>query len=290
MDPGHDARARVQRPVRRLPVPDGAVLRGRARRPAADVGRPAAVAGGAAGARGVGDGAPARRHALAAAGASRTWPPARCSCSTRSSSPTWTGPRSRCSPTRCCRGCWSPCTRACAIRAAGAGRRCSRCSSPAAAAASTPASLGWVLLGPVLLLVYERLFGDVRAGRDRTVPRPADSAGGARLAVVADGPRGRRHPRAEHPAVHRATGGDLEPDEPHREPAADGLLAQLLRDQLHRSAQAVLRLGRAAAVLAMGRRSVAARARAGARRAAVDAAPPLCPVPAGADARRSCWR
>ena len=144
------------------------------------------------------------------------------------------------------------------------------------------AVVGWMLVGPLVLLIYEPLIGSVRW---------RDSAGFlVRVGVVgtlaslwwivpAGGARRVRH---RLPPVHRAAALDLGDQQRARGAAADGVLDVVHRRRvLRRRSPAVQRGGHAAVQPARGGR-VAAAAGARARRLRADAG-------AGATPRSCCW-
>ena len=146
---------------------------------------------------------------------------------------------------------------------------------------------GWVLLGPLLLLLYEWFTGTVGRPR-RVVAHVADGRPlGSGLALVARAGGCPRGVRDQLPSLHRVGRRDLGHDEHPREPAPDGLLAELSRRWLRGRAAAVLRRQRGASLLAARRRRVAARARARDRRTRVDAALALRALLPAAPARRA---
>ena len=122
----------------------------------------------------------------------------------------------------------------------------------------------WVLLGPVLLALYEWLSRETLAAR-RAVVRLADRAADrARRALVGRADARAGALRRGLPALHRAAGDDLVDHQPARVAAADGLLDLLPRRRLRRAAAAAVRRRRRAAVLLAGGDRGPARARAGA--------------------------
>ena len=154
-------------------------------------------------------------------------------------------PRDRrsCSATPRCRGCSSWCA-----------RRPRRCASPGLARLAglvAPAAfaliltsigggingavVGWMLVGPLVLMVYEPLVGSVR-WRDSAGLRllRVGVLGAARLAVVDRAAARPRALRRRLPAVHRAAALDLGHQQRHRGAAPDGLLDVLLRRRLLR--------------------------------------------------------
>ena len=167
MDADGPARARLRRPVRRLPVPDGAVVRARRRARAADLGRPPALARHAARARGAGASCGCSTRCSTGRAARRTSPRRCSSCSTRTSRSTRTARRSRCSPTPRCRGCCSRSTAACASRAAWRWPALFALVLTCTGGGVNAAVTGWVLLGPLLFVLYERFVGGVPRGAIR---------------------------------------------------------------------------------------------------------------------------
>ena len=91
------------------------------------------------------------------------------------------------------------------------------------------ATTAWVLLGPALLIVYERVWGGVAGGALRAVAAADGRGERGRPGVVGD-PRARAgEGRAELPALQRAARDDLVDDVAVRVAAADGLLDELRR-------------------------------------------------------------
>ena len=119
----------------------------------------------------------------------------------------------------------------------------------------------WMLLGPGAAAALRARVTRIgwRAGARLRVARAADHA--AHVAVV-DRPRVRAVLlRDRLPALHRAAGHDLGHHQRDRDAAPDELLAVLRRDRLHRAGDPVLRRPAHAAVLAAGRDRDAAGAR-----------------------------
>ena len=223
---------RLRRPVRRLPVADGAVLRPRPRPRPARLGRRAAMDRRGAGAQRLGDGAPARCARRAPA---RRRPPGRRAAlhaqplrrdlrGADLDHAAGHGGAAMAAAVRAPRTARSPRLVVAGGLRAGADldrRRGQRRRDRVAAARAGPA--GGLRAG----------LGCGAVGRGACVRGAARAGGGARLPVVG---RGRARPRPLRPglpALHRAAGDDLEHDLAARVAAPAGLLDELHRRWLH---------------------------------------------------------